>query len=55
MDINTVDGAVMKTYIYADRQILAQHDGDSSDPRYFYLHDRLGSVRLIIDDDYIIW
>ncbi len=51
MDINTVDGATMKTYIYADSQILAQHDGDSSDPRYFYLHDRLGSVREIIDTD----
>ncbi len=51
MDINTVDGAVMKTYIYADSQILAQHDGNSSDPRYFYLHDRLGSVREIIDTD----
>ncbi len=51
MDINTVDGATMKTYIYADSQILAQHDGNSSDPRYFYLHDRLGSVRLLIDDE----
>ncbi len=51
MDINTVDGATMKTYIYADSQILAQHDGNSSDPRYFYLHDRLGSIREIIDTD----
>jgi len=30
-------------------QILAQHDGDYSASRYFYLHDRLGSVRQIID------
>ena len=34
---------------YANSQILAQHDGDSSASRYFYLHDRLGSVREIIN------
>ena len=39
----------------ADRQIIAQHacplgDGEMSDDKYFYLHDRLGSVRLVIDD-----
>ncbi len=45
------DMAIKKTYIYADSQILAQHDGDSSDPRYFYLHDRLGSVRLVINNE----
>jgi len=32
-------------------QILAQHDGGSSAARYFYLHDRLGSVRLVLADD----
>ena len=42
-----------KKYIYADRQILAQHDIDddaqpAEDDKYFYLHDRLGSVRLVI-------
>lgn len=30
-------------------QILAQHNGNYGDSRYFYLHDRLGSVRLVID------
>jgi RHS repeat-associated protein len=30
-------------------QIIAQHDGSYSASRYFYLHDRLGSVRMIID------
>jgi len=40
-----------KTYIYANSEILAKHDGDSSADRYFYLHDRLGSVRLVIDDE----
>jgi RHS repeat-associated protein len=41
--------AIKKTYIYGNSQILAQHDGSYSAPRYFYLHDRLGSVRQIID------
>ncbi len=40
---------VKKTYIYANSQILAQHDGDQSANRYFYLHDRLGSVRQVIN------
>lgn len=40
---------VKKTYIYANSQIITQHDGNDSNPRYFYLHDRLGSVRQIID------
>jgi len=36
---------VLKKYIYGNSQILAQHDTD--DLLYFYLHDRLGSVRQI--------
>ncbi len=44
-------GGIVKTNIYGDRQILAQHDGEMSDDKYFYLHDRLGSVRLILADD----
>ncbi len=40
----------MEAYIYTNSQILAQHDGSGyNSPRYFYLHDRLGSVRQIID------
>jgi RHS repeat-associated protein len=36
--------------MYANAQILAQHDGDQTSGRtYYYLHDRLGSVRIIID------
>jgi RHS repeat-associated protein len=41
--------SIKKIYIYANSQIIAQHDGDTSASRYFYLHDRLGSVRQIID------
>jgi RHS repeat-associated protein len=39
----------VKTYIYANSQIIAQHTGDHEADRYFYLHDRLGSVRQVID------
>jgi RHS repeat-associated protein len=42
-------GGIVKTYIYANSQIIAQHTGDHEADRYFYLHDRLGSVRQIID------
>ena len=41
--------SVKKTYIHAHDQIIAQHDGDYYASRYFYLQDRLGSVRQIID------
>ena len=41
--------SVVKTYIYANSQIIAQHDGKYDASRYFYLHDRLGSVRQLID------
>jgi RHS repeat-associated protein len=55
MDLNLTDSSLKKKYIYADRQILAQHDIDddaqpAQDDKYFYLHDRLGSVRLVIND-----
>jgi len=45
-------GSLKKKYFYANAQILAQDvdDGQSGFDRYFYLHDRLGSVRLVIDD-----
>jgi len=40
---------IKKTYIYANSQIITQHNGKYDTSRYFYLHDRLGSVRQIID------
>ena len=51
LEIQPSTGSLTKTYIYTDTQILAQHNGDSSAAKYFYLHDRLGSVRLVIADD----
>ena len=41
--------SVRKTYVYAQDRIIFQHDGDFNAARYFYLHDRLGSVRQVID------
>lgn len=43
------NNTILKTYVHANDQVIAQHDGDVNSPRYFYLHDRLGSVRQIID------
>lgn len=33
----------------SNSQIIAQHTGNHTADRYFYLHDRLGSVRQVID------
>ena len=49
LELDATDYTVRKIYMYANSQIIAQHDGNDTDPRYFYLHDRLGSVRQIID------
>jgi len=48
MEIDTADSSIKKTYIYANSQIIAQHDGGHTADRYFYQHDRLGNVRQII-------
>ena len=37
------------SYVRSHGQFLCQHTGDHEADRYFYLHDRLGSVRQIID------
>ncbi|MGB2809426.1 MAG: hypothetical protein WBC22_16920 [Sedimentisphaerales bacterium] len=39
MELNT-SGGIVKTYIYANSQIIAQHTGDHTAYRYFYLHER---------------
>jgi RHS repeat-associated protein len=48
MELNG-SGGIERTYIHANGRILARHAGDHTADRYFYLHDRLGSVRLLID------
>ena len=46
------DNSVVNTYVYANSQVLAQYDGtqEQSNDKHFYLHDRLSSVRLLIDE-----
>jgi RHS repeat-associated protein len=39
---------IKKAYIYANSQILAENDGAN---KYFYMHDRLGSVRQVINSN----
>jgi RHS repeat-associated protein len=44
-----------KAHIYADAQPLVQWDGRPCDvgaEKYFYLHDRLGSVRKVVNTDH---
>ncbi len=52
LELDTGDDSVAKTYIYGNSQIIAQYDSDwrsENTNKYFYQHDRLGSVRQIID------
>jgi RHS repeat-associated protein len=49
LELETADYAVKKMYIYANSQILSEHDGSYTASQYFYLHDRLGSVRQVIN------
>lgn len=49
-----VPSSLKKSYYYADGQILSQRVHDPNDPNsytpYFYVHDRLGSVRMVVDN-----
>ena len=48
------DDSLTNSYIYADAQILAQYTYDSEEEineKFYYVHDRLGSVRLMVDYD----
>jgi len=37
------------SYTYANNQVIDQHTGGQSASKYFYINDRLGSVRQVID------
>jgi uncharacterized glyoxalase superfamily protein PhnB len=37
--------------MYANGEILMQYNGNHKADKYFYLHDRLGSVWQVIDCD----
>gem|GEM_PF-3394003 len=46
------DNNIIQSFVYANDQVLMQRDGsmyNAGTRRYFYLHDRLGSVRMVID------
>jgi RHS repeat-associated protein len=49
-EIDPTDSSLKNSYIYANGQILCQYQGETDPNRYFYIHDRLGSVRLVISD-----
>jgi len=46
------NNSVVNTYVYANSRVLAQYEGtqEQANDKHFYLHDRLGSVRLLIDE-----
>jgi len=51
-EVDTSDSSLTKSYIYSDSaQILAQRDGGQTADEYFYITDRLGSVRQLISYD----
>ncbi|MFA5424205.1 MAG: RHS repeat-associated core domain-containing protein [Phycisphaerae bacterium] len=51
MELDASDMSIKKAYIYGNSQVIAQYDGNPfSADKYFYLHDRLGSVREMIND-----
>jgi len=52
LELDASDSSIKKAYIYGNSQIISQYDGNPfSANKYFYLHDRLGSVRQIIDGE----
>jgi len=42
----------MKTCIDSNSRLITNHTGDYDADRYFFLHDRLGSVRQILSSDH---
>jgi RHS repeat-associated protein len=50
-EIDPENYTIKRAYIYANSQILAQKDFETAEPeKYFYVHDRLGSIRLVVND-----
>jgi len=53
-ELDASDGSLENSYLWADGQILAQytHNADETvDEKFYYVHDRLGSVRMVIGYD----
>lgn len=45
---------IIKMHVHANGQVLALYDGNQSANRYLYLHDRLGSVRALMDSSAVV-
>jgi len=43
------NNAIVKSLIHAQDKVIVQYDGDHTANKYFYVHDRLGSVRMLLD------
>lgn len=48
------NNAILKSYVHANDEVIMQHAGKYDQARYFYLHDRLGSVRQVIDSSALV-
>ena len=52
LELDANNFTIAKAYIHANGQVLMQYNGDpNSADKYFYLHDRLGSIRALIDEN----
>lgn len=49
MELDDGDESIVKSYIYENSRIIAQWDEGQSANEYFYVKDRLGSVRQLIN------
>ena len=50
LEINPTNSQIVKSYVYAQDDLVTQYDGDQeTGDRYFYVCDRLGNVRQVID------
>ncbi len=47
--VTDMSGSLEKSYYHIGAQIIAQQDAAPGSELYYYIHDRLGSVRAIID------
>ncbi|HDS85576.1 MAG TPA: hypothetical protein ENN97_10335, partial [Phycisphaerales bacterium] len=54
--VDTASGSLITSYVYADAQVLCQRHHEPVDPNFYdvsyYVHDRLGSVRLVVVPEY---
>ncbi|MBI9016436.1 MAG: RHS repeat-associated core domain-containing protein [Phycisphaerae bacterium] len=50
LEIDDSTGNIVKSYVYANDLVIAQYDGpQAAAAKYYYIHDRIGSVRQVID------